>query len=139
MAPWVLMMHSGYKGTVRNIVASGLKKARARYGAALSSACAWVGPCIGAANYPRDREEWTERGLVAFHPENVKSAGEKIFFDIAGELKFQLMEAGIAKDRIFSAGVDTFARRDLCYSWRGGDREDRMFLWSKLPCHKKCL
>ncbi|MDR1873759.1 MAG: laccase domain-containing protein [Synergistaceae bacterium] len=138
--PWVLTMHSGYKGTVQNIVASGLEKVRGRYGAsALSSACAWVGPCIGAANYPRDREEWTERGRVVFHAENVRIQAPgpelkpKVFFDIAGELKFQLLEAGIAEDRIFLSGVDAFARRDLCYSWRGGDREDRMFLWAGLP------
>jgi len=70
--PWVLMMHSGYKGTVLNIVKTGLEKARAHYGAsALDGAWAWIGPCIGGANYPRDIEEWTLRGLETFNGANV--------------------------------------------------------------------
>ena len=131
--PWALLMHSGYKGTVRNIVRAGLEKIRGRYGEEeLSSSFAWIGPCVGGANYPRNREKWTERGLAAFHEENVRAEGEKFFFDIAEELRGQLTEGGIGGDRIFSSGIDTFARRDLCYSYRGGDREDRMFLWAKL-------
>ncbi|MDR3231246.1 MAG: laccase domain-containing protein [Synergistaceae bacterium] len=139
--PWLLMMHSGYKGTVQNIVRAGLERVRIRYGSgAVASARAWVGPCVGGANYPRDREEWTERGLVVFHPENVRvgsgtgaEAGrEKIFFDIAGELKRQLLEAGVGEERILLSGMDTVECRDRCYSYRAGDREDRMFLWARL-------
>jgi copper oxidase (laccase) domain-containing protein len=138
--PWLLLMHSGYKGTVQNIVKAGLEKVRERYGSgAVSSACAWVGPCVGGANYPRDREEWTERGLAVFHAENVRvggreanSGGEKVFFDIAGELKRQLLDAGVGEERILLSGTDTVECRDRCYSYRGGDREDRMFLWARL-------
>jgi len=128
--PWVLMMHSGYKGTVLNIAGAGLEKARGRYGAqALDGAWAWVGPCVGGANYPRDREEWTLRGLETFRETNVKSKGEKVFFDIAGELKLQLTDAGIS--RVFLSGIDTCERSDLCYSYRNGEREKRMFLWAR--------
>jgi len=129
--PWVLMMHSGYKGTVLNIMEAGLKKARARYGApALDGAWAWIGPCIGGANYPRGIEEWTLRGLETFREPNVGKKGEKVFFDIAEELKFQLMDAGIAEERVFLSGIDTCERTDLCYSYRGGDSTARMFLWA---------
>ncbi|MDR2137049.1 MAG: polyphenol oxidase family protein [Synergistaceae bacterium] len=134
---WVLLIHSGYKGTVQNIVGSGLGKVRSRYGAeALSSARAWIGPCVGGGNYPRDRDEWTLRGLRVFHEENVKNGGErseKFFFDIAGELKCQLRDAGVREDRIFLSGIDTFACPDLCYSYRRGERERRMFLWASAP------
>ena len=131
--PWVLMMHSGYKGTVLGIVGAGLEKARARYGAtALDGAWAWVGPCIGGANYPRDREEWTLRGLEKFRATNVKSDGEKVFFDMVGELRLQLMDAGITEGSIFLSGIDTYERADLCYSYRSGERERRMFLWASI-------
>ena len=130
---WVLLMHSGYKGTVLNIVGAGLEKVKERYGkGALSSACAWVGPCIGIRNYPRSREEWTERGLAAFHLENVEVHGEKVHFDIAGELKNQLVSGGIAEGSVFVSGIDTFESSGLCYSYRRGDPEDRMFLWAAL-------
>ena len=126
------MMHSGYKGTVLNIVGAGLEKARNCYGAsALDGAWAWVGPCVGGANYPRDREEWTLRGLETFRKTNVKINGEKVFFDIAGELKLQLIDAGIAVERVFLSGIDTCERPDLCYSYRSGEREKRMFLWAR--------
>jgi copper oxidase (laccase) domain-containing protein len=133
---WALLLHSGYKGTVQNIVKAGLEKVRDRYGAeAAHWARAWVGPCVGGENYPRDRDEWTLRGLQSFHKENVKSGGErgeKVFFDIAGELECQLKNAGIREERIFLARIDTFARPDLCYSYRRGDRELRMFLWARV-------
>ena len=129
--PWVLMMHSGYKGTVLNIAKTGLEKVRARYGEqALKGAWAWVGPCIGMANYPRDIEEWTLRGMETFRGKNVKNDGEKVFFDIAGELRLQLMDAGITEDNIFLSGIDTYERYDLCYSYRSGEHERRMFLWA---------
>lgn len=135
--PWVLLMHSGYKGTVSNIVKAGLRKVRDRYGAsALSSAFAWVGPCIGGANYPRNREEWTLRGLDVFHGENVRPEGEKVFFDIPAELRLQLNDAGLDKRRIFLSGTDTLDSRAFCYSYRGGDSEDRMFLWARFRENK---
>jgi copper oxidase (laccase) domain-containing protein len=128
--PWVLMMHSGYKGTVQNIADAGLEKARARYGShALDGAWAWVGPCVGGPNYPRDREEWTLRGLKTFRETNVERDGDKVFFDIAGELGLQLMDSGISQGNVFFSGIDTCERPDLCYSYRNGERELRMFLW----------
>jgi copper oxidase (laccase) domain-containing protein len=133
---WALLLHSGYKGTVQNIVKVGLEKARDRYGMeAARSAQAWVGPCVGGENYPRDRDEWTLRGLQSFHKENVKSGGErgeKFFFDIAGELKCQLKDAGIQESRIFCAGIDTCDCPEFCYSYRRGERERRMFLWARI-------
>ncbi len=132
-APWVLLMHSGYKGTVQNIVRSGLGKVVERFGAdAVRSASAWVGPCIGGGNYPRTLEEWTARGLETFRAENVCEMEDRFHFDIAGELRLQLMESGIDQSRIFVSCLDTSESRDICYSYRGGDREDRMFLHARL-------
>ena len=131
--PWVLLMHSGYRGTVQNIVRSGLERVAERFGAdAVRSASAWVGPCIGGRNYPRTREEWTARGLETFRAENVCEREERFCFDIAGELRLQLMEAGIDEGRIFLSCLDTFENRETCYSYRGGDRDDRMFLYARL-------
>lgn len=131
--PWVLLMHSGYKGTVQNIVRSGLDQVVNRFGAdAVCSSSAWVGPCIGGGNYPRTMEEWTARGLKVFRAENVCEMEGHFYFDIAGELRLQLMESGIDQGRIFISCLDTFESREVCYSYRGGDREDRMFLHARL-------
>ncbi|NLL37283.1 MAG: polyphenol oxidase family protein [Fretibacterium sp.] len=131
--PWVLLLHSGFKGTVQNIVKAGAQKISARYGdEALSELFAWVGPCIGGGNYPRRLEEWTERGLRSFHEENVYCEEPHFYFDIAAELRLQLLKEGLDEERIFMAYVDTFDQPESCYSYRRGDREDRMFLWTCL-------
>jgi copper oxidase (laccase) domain-containing protein len=131
-APWVLMMHSGYKGTVLNVVTFGLEKVREHYGAsALDGAWAWVGPCVSMPHYPRDPEEWTFRGLESFRKTNVQTQGEKVFFDIAEELRLQLTDAGITADRVSLSGIDTYERSDVCYSYRKGERTLRMFLWAR--------
>lgn len=130
--PWALILHSGYKGTVQNIAQSGLLEVERSIGrGAAASASAWIGPCIAGRSYPRTLEEWTQRGLSAFHPENVERAGQSFYFDIAGEIRRQLTECGVPEDRVHVAGVDT-AFDERCYSYRGGDREDRMFLHLRL-------
>ncbi|MCR5347752.1 MAG: polyphenol oxidase family protein [Fretibacterium sp.] len=126
--PWALLLHSGYKGTVQNIVRAGLRRVEQVMGRdASASASAWVGPCIGGEDYPRKLEEWTERGLAAFHPENVRESDGHYYFDLAGELQRQLLECGIAPHNIFVSGLNT-AETPECYSYRRGDKIGRMML-----------
>jgi len=79
-----------------------------------------------------------ERGLApegrVGRPEraDVERADADVERVAAGELRLQLMESGIDQDRIFVSCLDTFERREVCYSYRGGDREDRMFLHARL-------
>lgn len=130
--PWALILHSGYKGTVQNIARSGLLGVERSMGrGATASASAWIGPCIAGRSYPRTLEEWTQRGLSTFHPDNVERVGQSFYFDIAGEIRRQLAECGVPEERIHVAGMDT-ASDGRCYSYRGGDREDRMFLHLRL-------
>jgi len=130
--PWALLLHSGYKGTVQNIVRAGLRKVeQAMGGEAAASASAWVGPCIGGKDYPRTLEEWTERGLAAFHPENVQELDGHYYFDLAGEIQRQLLECGLAPQNIFVSGLNT-AETPECYSYRRGDKTDRMMLHVRL-------
>ena len=130
--PWALLLHSGYKGTVLNIVRAGLLEVeRVMGGDAVRSASAWVGPCVSGDSYPRTMEEWTERGLAVFHPENVRRAGDgHVHFDLAGELRRQLTDCGLDGGRIFLSGMDTVAEA-VCYSHRRGEA-DRMFLHARL-------
>ena len=126
--PWALLLHSGYKGTVQNIVSAGLQKVAQTLGReAVASASAWVGPCIAGEDYPRTLEAWTERGLAAFHPENVREWEGHYHFDLAGEIQRQLLDGGLAPQRIFISGRNT-ATTPECYSYRRGDKTDRMML-----------
>lgn len=125
--PWALLLHSGYKGTVLNIVRAGLEAAERLGRGAAASASAWVGPCISGDNYPRMMEEWTKRGLDTFAPENVREADGRFFFDIAGQIRRQLLDCGLDGARIHLCRLDTVTS-PVCYSYRNGDRTDRMFL-----------
>ncbi|MBQ7155713.1 MAG: polyphenol oxidase family protein [Synergistaceae bacterium] len=130
---WVMILHSGYKGTVLNISGHGLGLVRGLFGdEAVSSANAWVGPCIGYKHYCRDiADEWTQKGMHSFHAANFEERDGKIYFDLAGEIHSQLLDCGVSEERITLTGIDTFT--DLrCYSYRRGDKKERMTLYAKL-------
>ena len=123
---FAMILHSGYKGTVLNISGKGVKL----FDEPAENLHAWVGPCIGRENYCRDiNDEWTQKGLEAFHKKNydIKENEEKIYFDLADEIKSQLLEKNLAEENIFLSGVDTFINSN-CYSYRRGDKTERMTL-----------
>ena len=123
---WVMILHSGYKGTVLNISGKGLKLVN---GETLG---AWVGPCIGREHYCRDiDDEWTQKGLHSFRPENMEERDGKIFFDLAGEIRSQLIDGGMKDADITLSGIDTFTD-ERCCSYRRGNINDRMTLCVKL-------
>lgn len=123
---WVMILHSGYKGTVLNIAGEGLSMIGGRVSGA------WVGPCIGRKHYCRDlREEWTQRGLKEFYRENWEEREGKIYFDLAGEIAEQLREGGVAEENIIVSGIDTFTD-ERCCSYRRGDKAERMTLYVRM-------
>ena len=123
---WVMILHSGYKGTVLNIAGKGLGLMNGE------AAGAWIGPCIGRGHYCRDiDDEWTRRGLSSFHSQNYDERDGKIYFDLAGEIRSQLTDCGLAEQNITLSGRDTFTDSE-CYSYRRGDKKERMTLCAKL-------
>ncbi|MBQ7594422.1 MAG: polyphenol oxidase family protein [Synergistaceae bacterium] len=89
---------------------------------------AWIGPCIGREIYCRDvNDEWTQKGIKSFHRENYDDDGDKIYFDLAGEIKSQLLDAGLDERNITMTGINTY-EDDRCYSYRRGDKVKRMML-----------
>ena len=127
---WVMILHSGYKGTVLNISGQSLGLLRNLYGdEAARESHAWIGPCIGREHYCRDNvDEWTERGRESFHEENFDERDGKIYFDLAGEIRTQLIDGGLRDDNISSSGIDTYTDSE-CYSYRRGDIKARMMLY----------
>lgn len=128
---WTMILHSGYKGTVLNISARGLELVRSLYGVdAVKDSCAWVGPCIGREHYCRDiSDEWTQKGITSFHAANFADRDGKIFFDLAGEIHAQLIDAGLYNKNITLSGIDTYINEE-CYSYRRGDKSARMTLYT---------
>ena len=122
-----MILHSGYKGTVLNISGKGVDL----FEESAENLHAWIGPCIGFKHYCRDfnNDEWTLRGLKTFHKENYfkNEAEGKIYFNLAGEIKKQLLEKNLAEENINLSGIDTF-ENPKCYSYRRGNKTERMTL-----------
>ena len=122
---WVIILHSGFKGTCLNISGHAVELVKDRKNENLH---AWIGPCIGFNNYMRDfADEWTQKALKIFHENNYKISGEKVYFNLAGEIYTQLKNSGLASENIIISNIDTFTNPE-CYSYRRGDINLRMTL-----------
>lgn len=127
---WVMILHSGYKGTVLNISREGLRVAREIF-ADVSDSCAWIGPCIGREYFRKISDEWTSRGINSFHRNNYDIDGEKVYFSLADEILTQLVDEGLSRENIILSGINTLTD-SRCYSYRRGDIHERMTLQARI-------
>ena len=128
-SPWIAILHSGYKGTVLDITGKTCESLFRKEGADPSRTWAWIGPGIGKKHYFRKMgEEWTTEGLRSFFPGCSRIEGENAFFDLGGEIRQRLLAGGLKEENICSIPLCTFHNNDVCYSYRNGDRENRLFL-----------
>ena len=126
-ADWVMILHSGFKGTALNISSEGVKLLDD-----VKNIHAWIGPCIGFNNYMRDfNDEWTQKALKVFDANNYRISGDKVYFNLAGEIYSQLKNSGLASENILCSNIDTFTNPE-CYSYRRGDITQRMTLLVQL-------
>ena len=125
---WVMILHSGYKGTVLNISHEGMNLIREKSGvkSALETH-AWIGPCIGREYFRKSDDEWTVKGIETFHSGNYEVDGERVYFDLAGEIRSQLLDEGLSGSNIILSGIDTL-KDERCFSYRRGDIRERMTL-----------
>lgn len=123
---WVMILHSGYKGTALNISREGLRVAREIF-ADVSGSCAWIGPCIGREYFRKINDEWTARGITSFHRNNYDIDGEKVYFSLADEILTQLVDEGLSRENIILSGINTLTDSRCC-SYRRGDIHERMTL-----------
>ena len=130
---WVMILHSGFKGTVLNISRKGLELVKRNYGDdSVKEAHAWIGPCIGRDDYERDaNEEWSIRGMNEFHRENYDVKDEKVYFDLSGEIESQLIDSGMKSENVTVTGINTYTNHE-CYSYRRGDVKERMTLYARI-------
>ena len=128
-SPWMAILHSGYKGVVSNIAGNACESFFAHSKRLPSRAFAWIGPGIGRKHYNRKREDpWTRRGLDVFDPEYRDEHRMEVYFDLGGQIRRQLLDAGLPFENVCSLPLCTFERSALCYSYRNGDIENRLFL-----------
>ena len=130
--PWLLLLHSGFRGTLANIVASGMKAARDKFGPLdRNNFYAWVGPCISGSCYTRRMDDpSTVAALETFSPDAVRAGEKYAHVDLKRQIARQLVDCGVPEDRIWLETQCTCCRTDLFYSHRRStpDNDPRMLL-----------
>lgn len=129
-SPWVLALHSGFVGTVKNIAGTALTEALQRNaGTDAGRIYAWIGPAICAGCYTRKLDDpSTRRAMEVFSPANFVMGEGRVNFDIKGEIKRRLAERGVSPGDIYVSELCTSCSNDIFYSYRCGDESGRNFL-----------
>lgn len=132
--PWVMILHSGFQGTTKNIFQSAWRRALAFYGKIdVGKTYVWIGPSIGRCCYSRRVDDpSTVNALTLWSGENAQRDGNLIFFDIHGEIRRQVKNIGIPAENVFRYPFCTSCNYDIFYSYRSGDIGDRMTLLASL-------
>lgn len=127
--PWMVILHSGFTGTMKNIIHHAIAPLSANLKPLSAQTWAWIGPSICKKCYSRrSTDPKTEEAISKFSAVNYYEKEDMIYFDIKNQLVLQLMQTGVPCDNIYKFEACTFCDRDIFYSYRGGDINRRNFL-----------
>ncbi len=109
----VANIHSGWRGSVQNIVGRTVAVMKTRYATHPADIVAGIGPSLGpcCAEFVHYQKEIPDRFW--------KYGDEAHRFDFWALTRDQLRRAGVREDRIENGGLCTRCRTDLFYSYRG--------------------
>lgn len=111
--PVVAVVHSGWKGSVKNILGKTVKRMIHDFNCRPENIIAAIGPSLG----PCCAEFKTYKEIFPEHFQE-HMTGE-FNFDFWAISEMQLIEAGIVKENIEKAGICTKCRTDIFFSYRG--------------------
>ncbi|MDD2207450.1 MAG: polyphenol oxidase family protein [Aminobacterium sp.] len=136
--PWVLLLHSGYKGTVQNIAGNGLDYVAQKMDLDLKRVYAWIGPGISKEFYYRSQnDDWTTLGQREISSNHWQKVDERVYFDLPGAIETQLREKKLLEANITMIPFCSYRDSKYCYSYRKNDKRERMFLLASLS-EKEC-
>jgi polyphenol oxidase len=128
----VALAHCGWRGCAAGMGPAAVRALAEAAGLPPERLHAWVGPGIGPCCYhlpPEDARSFPERWRS---PATGEAAGRELI-DLAGFLEAELIEAGLAPERVAVSRLCTACRPDLFYSHRrDGGRTGRMLAWIML-------
>jgi len=106
-------VHCGWRGNTANLLAKVVDAMRASFGCAPAALRAAIGPSLGPCC-----AEFTS--YETLFPEHFRRfMVKRSRFDLWEVSRWQLLQAGLRKNRIEIAGMCTRCRRDLFFSYRG--------------------
>jgi YfiH family protein len=109
----VSAVHSGWRGSVENIIGETVKKMERDFTCDPENIIAAIGPSLG----PCCAEFITHEDI--FPSSFMEYMTENNHFDFWSISEMQLVEAGLLKENIEIAGICTKCRTDLFFSYRG--------------------
>lgn len=110
---WVGLVHAGWRGTRGGITKNAFELLKARSGCSHAEIQVIFGPCIGPSRYevgPEFRDIFPKRSW--------REKKGKLYFDLAGENKRQLLDAGASERRITELHYCTVEENEDFYSFR---------------------
>lgn len=112
--PQVAVAHAGWKGAVKGVIESTIEK-MCLLGTNPSDLKVAVGPCVGQKSY-----EVSDDFIDNFNEkyDSFCKINNILHFSIEKYCLGRLCAAGVPKDNIFIAGIDTFANNDQYFSYR---------------------
>ncbi len=119
VTPAVGVAHAGWGGTVNHVTRNTVDALARHYGSNPADLLAGVGPSIGPASYEVGAEV-AQRARDAFPAVDVvRPKGDgKYLFDLWESNVADLVAAGVVRDNIEVAGIDTFVGADRFFSHR---------------------
>ncbi len=114
------MCHSGWKGTLRNIVAKTLKKMNYEYGCEYKDIICFVAPTICGECFEVGEEVYEIFVKEEFFRKEFskKKENAKYLIDLKATIKEQLLKLRVLEDNIEISDVCTMCREDLFFSHR---------------------
>lgn len=112
-ASWIGLVHAGWRGTQKGIAARAFERIREKSDCRARDIRIAFGPSIGHDHYevgPEFGGYFTGRSLA--------KRGEKLYFDLAGENRRQLLKAGALESRILDPKICTISDNNHFYSFR---------------------
>jgi polyphenol oxidase len=125
----VAVVHSGWKGSVKNIAGRALEKMCMEFGSIPEDIIAGIGPSLG----PCCAEFTTYEEILPLHFRDYMRG--KAHFDFWAITEMQLMDSGLKKDNIEKAGLCTRCNPDQFFSYRGECRTGRFATVAMIKKH----
>lgn len=128
--PWMLGLHSGFKGTLLNIAGKGVRSVKESLGKEALSFChAWIGPGICADCYSRAPQDPFAAEVKSMFPKDCWEEGaDGVHPDLGKMIATQLADAGVPVENITRSHICSSCDHSFCYSYRRGDVLARMWL-----------
>ncbi len=121
----IAAIHSGWKGTYKNIVGKAIKQLISDYHCDPKDLLCAIGPCISVCHFEVSKELF--RDMTALYGEEIgRTEDEKYYLDLKKAVTKQMMQYGILSSQIAVSDRCTVCDSDLYSFRREGEKAGRM-------------